>query len=99
MISDEAAKAAQVSSVHVGRIGKRDEFAGTVAGAYATETRFGTTVWVTALDDAGNVLRWRCSGRAPRVGDQITGKATVKAHDLWGDVQQTLLTRWAWEVA
>jgi len=99
-VGEQAAKDVQSSSVHVGQVGKRDLFAGTVAAAFAVDSRFGVAVWLTVVDAVGNVLRWRCSGgRAPKVGDMIAGKATVKAHDIWQDTAQTVLTRWAWELA
>lgn len=98
-IGAQAARAARPTSEHVGEIGRRDEFCATVAATMVVDSQFGPAVWVTAVDPAGNVLRWRCSGRAPQTGDTITGKATVKAHDIWQDIRQTVLTRWSWKLA
>jgi len=98
-LGEQAAKDAVASSVHVGLVGQRDLFAGTVAATYTVESQFGPAVWVTVLDAVGNVLRWRCSGKAPRIGDRIAGKATVKGHDIWQGTAQTVLTRWAWKLA
>lgn len=96
---DQAAKAAQSTSQHVGTVGRREVFCGRVSSTWRMESPWGVTTWVTVLDDAGNVLRWKCSGIAPLEGCRITGKATVKEHADWQGTAQTVLTRWSWTEA
>jgi hypothetical protein len=47
-------------------------------------------------DQAGHVFKWFSSSRA--LGDEVTGKpvvikGTVKGHELYNEVKQTMLTR------
>ena len=45
-------------------------------------------------DPAGNVLKWFSSrGQGWGIGQDVRVKATVKGHEIYKDVAQTLITR------
>lgn len=90
--------AATAGSVHVGTVGKRSEFGPlTVTGRMAFESDYGVKWLVKMLDTDGNVVTWWAStANHPEPGQVVTGKATVKAHDMYQDVAQTTITRFAW---
>jgi hypothetical protein len=48
-------------------------------------------------DQAGNVFIWKTGVDRLDVGCTYAGKATVKAHEEYEDVKQTVITRFAWE--
>lgn len=84
-------------SVHVGTVGERDVFAGTVTFTRDFDSQYGVTTLVKVLTDDGNVLVWWASGDSPEQGAKISGKARVKAHDEHDGIAQTVLTRWTWK--
>lgn len=90
------AKTAKVgeNSQHVGKVGDRLVFTGTVVKLGSYETAYGTTTVVTFVDEAGNLLVWKASGD-PRVtlGETFAVKGTVKKHDVYKGQNQTQLSR------
>lgn len=94
----EAAKAT-AESAFVGTVKERLEITGQVANVRFFPGDWGTKALVKIISD-GNLLVWWCSNadKAPAQGKTVTGKATVKAHELRDGVRQTVLTRAALEV-
>lgn len=89
------AEAAAVSEF-VGTVGKREVFTGTVTAVIPYETMYGTGRVVKMADGAGNVLKSLTSGAwayGLEVGDVVTVKATVKAHETYRGAKETNLTR------
>ena len=87
----EAAK----RSTFVGQEKQRGDFSDLrVRGMHAIETQFGTTTRVEMVDPQGNLLVWWAS-RAPglSIGDVIDARATVKKHEEYKGVKQTVVTR------
>jgi hypothetical protein len=97
---ERAARAEATSaSVHVGTVGERLEITGTVSYVREIPGDFGTRAMVKILSE-GNLLVWWCSNasNAPVQGDEVTGKATVKAHETFNGEVQTVITRAKLEV-
>lgn len=92
----EAAARARAGSASsfVGRPGERIEVTGTVTFVRFFDSDWGTKALVK-VDAAGDVLTWWCSNasKAPAIGDTVTGRATVKAHETYQGVKQTVITR------
>jgi hypothetical protein len=96
----EQAKAAmalkQTGSVHFGTIGVREDFYLSLLSTFAHEGNYGVS-WITKLaDTSGNVATWFASSN-PAL-DMEPGKvyrvtATVKKHDAYKGVAQTILGR------
>lgn len=82
-------------SVHFGKVKERLDIDGTVTFTKAFENDWGVTVLVKILTADGNVVVWWCSNpnNAPEIGEHVTGKATVKAHDTYEGIAQTVITR------
>ncbi len=93
-IEKAAAAAATAGSVHFGAVKERLDVTGTVTMVRIFEGFYGPTALVKLLID-GNVAVWWCSNvaNAPDQGDTVTGKATVKSHEFYEGVAQTVLTR------
>jgi uncharacterized protein (DUF2147 family) len=79
---------------HVGTVGKRETFELTVSGFTYIEGDFGTTTLVSFIEGNGNRVKWFASN-CPDLqdGETYTVKATVKAHDEYKGVPQTVITR------
>lgn len=106
--AEEKLKASESVSVYVGEIGKRIEATVTLVKTYSfkfkvvewkTETR-----WIyTFKDDSGNVFVWKTSSPFDRMtergyrpyleGDRLVIKGTVKAHEEYKGIKQTVLQR------
>lgn len=81
-------------SAFVGEEKAKIEFDGTITYVNSIETQYGSTLLVKILTTDGNLFVWWCSGRFDNeVGDQITGKATVKRHEERDGIKQTTITR------
>lgn len=94
---EQARRAEQAAnSSHVGQVGKRDVFSVTLEFQTSWDGHYGTT-WLYRFADAkGNVLVWRSSrNKELDLGQAVTLKGTVKAHDEYKGVAQTVLTRCA----
>ena len=89
---DEAKK----SREWVGEVKVRQDFTGlTVLSMKYIEGNYGTTTLVTFEDEPGNLIKWFASVDldAINTGDVVDLKATVKRHDEYKRVKQTLVTR------
>ena len=72
----------------------RVEFEAEVIGVYGTEGTYGHTDIVKFRDLKGNLFTWFASGYTDlERGDRISIKGTVKNHDTYRGVKQTILTR------
>lgn len=82
------------ASEYVGEIKERIEFEAEVTGVYGTEGHYGHTDIVKFKDGDRNMFTWFASGYTDlERGDRITIKGTVKKHDDFKGVKQTVLTR------
>lgn len=81
-------------SAHVGKVGERLELELELVSTKLIDGHFGTTTLATFDDGQGNQLKWFASNFPTwAIGEKATVKATVKAHDEYQGVKQTLLTR------
>ncbi len=86
------------TSEYVGEVGKRSEFQGlTVSNIIYREGNYGTTAIHKFVDVAGNCLTWFSSRQSLELGETYSGKATVKKHDEFRGIKQTVLTRCKFE--
>jgi hypothetical protein len=88
---DKIRAAAAAASQHVGTIGERRMFRGTVVSRFGYDTDFGWVEKVVFLDAEGNAL---IANNLPgEVGEVVEMKATVKAHNEFRGQKQTILAR------
>lgn len=82
------------ASEYVGEIKERIEFEAQVIGVYGTEGHYGHTDIVKFKDADRNLFTWFASGYVGlERGDRISIKGTVKKHDEFRDIKQTVMTR------
>ena len=80
-------------SEHIGAVGDKIDIDVTLTHTGRYDTRFGTT-WVhTFKDGTGNVLVWKTGSCAGFESDTLHITGTVKEHDEYKGVKQTVLTR------
>ena len=103
------AKARDAGSVHVGEVGKRQDFVLTLRSSTAWETPYGLLVINVLTDDQGNVIVYK--GRTPgyetadghwheiQKGETVKVKATVKEHGVRDEIRQTIIARPKWQAA
>lgn len=80
----------------VGTVGDKMTFTATIGSIRNIPGDFGTKTLYTMRTDDGNIIKWFCSGRndlGDQVGRRVTVKATVKAHDTFREIKETLVTR------
>ena len=83
----------------VGETGKRQVFENvTVKKIIPIEGIYGQTLIHKLVDPAGNVMTWFASGQGLREGCRYNLKATVKKHDVFRDVKQTIVSRAVGEI-
>lgn len=94
------AKAAQVEAdahlVHVGTVGEKITITGTVKVAKAIDTQFGLSRLLIVADADGNLIKAFTTAQFVwdvEVGDELTLTVTVKAHEVYEGVKQTVITR------
>lgn len=88
------AEGSDVKNEHFGVVGARDTYDLTVVEARQIEGSFGTTTIVKFLDADKRLAVWFASGaREFEVGTAVKAKATVKKHDQYKGLCQTILTR------
>lgn len=81
---------------HFGTVGKREVFTLTVTGQRDMESNYGSLTLYKFRDAEGRVAAWFSSGGTDlEIGSTYTIKATVKKHDLYNDMKQTMLSRGA----
>ena len=94
---DEATRRAvevKLTSDHFGVAGCRYRRQLTVTQLASWEGEFGTTVLYSLQDDAGNVFKWFSTGDCDlEVGATRWFVFTVKSHDAWEGMLQTVITR------
>lgn len=87
-------KAITANSEHQGEVGKRGKFPGLlVEKIIASESAYGMTYIHKFRDKAGNVFTWFSSGTSLDEGTTYDVTATVKKHDEYNGVKQTVLLR------
>lgn len=89
-------KATPVVSGFLGVVGERIRNIGGVAKTVVySDGAYGTTTFLVGITDDGHTLVWSASrGLAVNVGDRFTiTAATVKAHEPYRNVDQTVITR------
>ena len=80
--------------MYVSEKGKRIEFEAHVVGVYGSEGFYGHTDIVKFRDAEGNLFTWFASGYTGlNREDRMSIKGTVKQHDEYRGVKQTILTR------
>lgn len=81
-------------SIHVGEIGKRQEFLGiTLHKVIIVDGYYGTTKIHKFTDTDGNEIVWFASSEWLEEELTYSGKATVKKHDEFNGINQTIITR------
>lgn len=89
----EAKLPKQPASEHIGKVGDKVDMEVTHTRTGYYDTQFGTT-WVHNFKDAaGNILIWKTSACAGFEKDNLRIKGTIKAHDEYNGIKQTVLTR------
>lgn len=91
--AQQAKQAADNPSEHVGQVKDRLELTLKVMNIYENAGDWGTT-WITTLldEETGNKFKWFASKELVR-GESYTGKWTVKNHDEYKGVKETVVTR------
>jgi hypothetical protein len=87
-----AKRAADAGSAHVGTIGERRKFTVTVAAVIELVGQYGLSFINITKDEAGNVIVYKGTNAWTK-GEQITVKATIKAHTERDGVKQTNISR------
>jgi len=82
----------QAASKHVGTIGERIDITGTIVFVVQFTGRFGFTYLTGIKDRDGNILIQK-GVSIGKQGDELSLKATVKAHEVRDGVNQTIITR------
>ncbi len=83
-----------LASEYVGEVKDRIEFEAEVIGVYGTEGYYGHTDIVKFKDARGNYFTWFASDYTNLAcGDRMSIKGTVKKHDQFRGIKQTVLTR------
>lgn len=109
LAGEELAAQERASSQHVGEVGKRQTFVGTVRNIFYRDTDFGMMTTTILRDDAGNVLVAKALVAEAmdmsdlmnpvkgyfdvQRGDKVQFLATVKAHGDYKGTKQTELLR------
>lgn len=95
IVEQNAERAAQDgTSAHVGEIKERIEFEASVEFTKEIDGFYGITTIIKLRDLDGNVFTWFASGwHDVKRGDRVSIKGTVKKHDEYQGVKQTILTR------
>lgn len=86
-------KMAATNSQHFGELKKRGVWEGTIARIKTIDGRYGTT-WIVGFQIDGNEAVWFSSNPVEfQIGDKVKISGSVKAHDEYKGVKQTVLTR------
>jgi hypothetical protein len=80
-------------SQHVGQVGDKLSFTGTIKNIYRFSTQWGTTTQIIFMDPQGNIFVWKATNNpGVNVGETVKVRGTVKAHNDYKGTLQTLLT-------
>lgn len=90
--------AADAQTSHVGTVGERRDFTLTAERVHSFDGQFGTTYITIFRDGDNNVIVYKGSVAFER-GEKVTGKATIKAHEVRDGVPQTIIARPKFEEA
>jgi hypothetical protein len=95
MVEEEVAKrAANASSEFFGAVGDKVTITITVEKVITLSSPFYGTSWITiARTEQGNVVTYKGTADIGRKGETLTIKATVKGHEMYNNVRQTLIQR------
>lgn len=91
----ENRRAAAAQSRHVGTVGEKLQTKVTLVRRIAIDTMYGTSHLHIFRDEAGNTLKWFCSGALPEFpaeGEFVEISGTIKSHDV-REGAETGLTR------
>lgn len=87
-------KAEEAASEWVGEVKERIEFEAEIMGSYLNDGFYGVTDILKFKDENGNHFTWFASDiTGLQRGDRISIKGTVKKHDEFRGIKQTILTR------
>ena len=90
----EDREAEGAASEWVGEVKERIEFEAEIMGSYLNDGFYGVTDILKFKDEAGNHFTWFASDiTGLQRGDRISIKGTVKKHDEYKEIKQTILTR------
>lgn len=90
----EAAKTAPASSgVHIGTVGKREDFSITIGKIITLSGVYGLSFMHLCTDAAGNAIVYKGTTEIGKEGETVTVKATVKEHTAYNGKAQTILSR------
>lgn len=91
----EEARASEKKSEHVGSIGERITIAvASIEHAYTSDSIYGLSFLYKITDTAGNVFTWWASnGLNVGENEYVSLVGTVRAHESYRGVKQTVLTR------
>jgi hypothetical protein len=93
-IARQLEREARPVSKHIGKPKERLILDLTVKGETVIDGYYGATHLFTMTDAAGNVFKWFSSnGQGWETGQAVKIKGTVKGHEIYNEVAQTVLTR------
>lgn len=81
------------SSAPVGEVGERRDFNLKLTTVRSIETQYGYSYLHVMEDIAGNAIKYFGSARLGDEGETLTVKATVKAHEAYRGLMQTVVSR------
>ena len=80
-------------SVYVGEVGERLELSLKIEKAIPVNSVYGKTIMHIMHDDCGNEFIWTTAAKSLTPGNEYLMRGTVKTHNKYKGVQQTVLTR------
>jgi hypothetical protein len=97
-MGDVIKREAKKVSEFVGNVGDKIDIVGTVERSFTFENSFsyygGMSEILIIRGEDGNVYKWKASTATDfEVGDRVSGKATIKAHEDYKGEKQTTVTR------
>lgn len=94
LVEAETKRQKTANSTHFGAEGERVFFVATIMDVISTETMWGSMKIVKLVTDEGNAVTWFGSGSYDlTIGSTYNCKATVKKHDTYKGVKQTIVNR------
>jgi len=86
--------ASMYSDAYLGTVGKRQEFEVKCIDTKVIDSHYGTTILYTMIDTDNNVLTWFSTSDLEIPKDRFMKiKGTVKKHQVFNDIKQTVLSR------